>query len=154
MKRKLLMIFLALLLLVGCGLTLSDNVPPEGNVVEITEQFFSVQIHSILLNRADYLGRAIRYEGMFRSVYWSPTDRYYHYVLRNTEDCCSPGGVIGFEVQLADGMEPLEHDAWVLVEGILEEYLAEDGTTYLRIALTSMEELEERGAEFVPGTKM
>ncbi|MCL2842454.1 MAG: hypothetical protein FWE28_03170 [Oscillospiraceae bacterium] len=154
MKRKLLIILLAVLLLAGCGTTPpSDTVPAEEevDVVEIVERFFSTQIHSIMLNRDEYLGRTLRYEGLFRSVHWPPTDRYYHYVLRLTEDCCSPGGVIGFEVQLAAGMEPLEHNAWVLAEGVLEEYVAEDGITYLRLALTSLEELEERGEEFVPG---
>lgn len=162
MKRKMLVLCLVVILLAGCGSTPSeDTQPPVGedvaeavDVVEIPERFFSVQIHSIMLNRDEYLGRTIRYEGLFRSVFWPPTEQYYHYVVRLTEDCCSPGGVIGFEVQLPDGMEQLEHDAWALVEGVLEEYTAEDGVTYLRLALTSMEELEERGEEFVPGANM
>ena len=146
MKRKLTIILLAVLLLAGCAGGASD-----GNVVEISERFFSTQVHSIMTNRDEYLGRTIQYEGLFRSVHWSPTHEYYHYVVRITEDCCSPGGIIGFEVHLTNDMEPLEHDAWARVTGVLEEYVAEDGITYLRLALTSLEELEERGEEFVPG---
>jgi len=148
MKRRFATLFLAVLFLSGC--VGSIGLPPEG-VIEISERFFVLQSNEILLNRADYLGRTIQYEGMFRSVHWPPTDQYYHYVIRYTDDCCGAGGMVGFEVRLTGDMQPLEHDAWAKVIGVLEEYVAEDGITYLRVALIELIELEERGEEFVRG---
>jgi len=146
--RKLFLSFLiVLLLLAGC----SGDSPSasDSDIIEISERFFILEVQEIQLNPEDYLGRTIRYEGVFRSVYWAATDRYFHFVLRYTDDCCGlDGGVVGFEVYFEDGHAPVEADAWVEVTGILGRY-EEDGRRLLRLLVTSMTELETRGAEVV-----
>jgi len=149
MRKFVILFFVAILLLTGCS---GDTPPPMGgdgsDVIELTDRFFILQMEEINLNIEEYLGRTIRYEGMFRSVHWPPTDRYYHYVIRYTDSCCGPGGAIGFEVRFEDGSVPVEENAWVAVTGVLGEY-EEDGVSHLQLMVTSIATLEERGNEFV-----
>ncbi|MCL2828272.1 MAG: hypothetical protein FWD99_05980 [Oscillospiraceae bacterium] len=143
MRKFILLLFVALLFLTGCA----DEIG-EDDVV-ITDRFFILQIEEIHLNTDEYLGRTIRYEGMFRSVYWPGTSQYYHYVIRYTDSCCGVGGAIGFEVYFENGNIPtVEEDAWVAVVGVLEQY-EENWITLLRLRVTSITELDERGEEFV-----
>jgi len=143
-----LLLFAAILLLAGCS---GEEALSFGSGdIEITDRFFILQIEEIHLNVEEYLGRTIRYEGMFRSIHWAPTDRYYHYVFRYTDSCCGTGDAIGFEVYFEgdNNMPPVAEDDWVAVAGVLDRY-EEDGVSHLRLIVTSITALEERGEEFV-----
>ena len=124
-----------------------STVPsPEGNVVEISERLFIAQTNDIYINTADYLGKTIKYEGLFKTMYWPDEDETYRYVIRYGPGCCGYDGEAGFEVYW-DGDWP-EEDAWCEVVGVLELYEI-NGLKYPRLVLSSLTVLEERGAEFV-----
>lgn len=123
--------------------TVPPDESPEG-VVEIKEKLFIAQTNNIYLNKDDYLGKTIKYEGLFTAGEFSGVT--YYSVIRYGPGCCGNDGVAGFEV-IWDFEYP-KADDWVEVTGVLEEYY-EDGYPYLRLNLSSLIVLPERGAEFV-----
>jgi uncharacterized membrane protein YcgQ (UPF0703/DUF1980 family) len=118
----------------------------DGDVIVIKEKMFVAQSNDIYYNSDEYLGRTIRYEGIFK-IYDDPVmeERYYS-VIRYGPGCCGIDQNAGFEISW-DGTFP-KLDDWVEVEGILEEY-EEYGETFLRLDLTKMNVLTKRGAEYV-----
>jgi len=134
-------LLVCLLFLVGCG----GDAMDEDNIVLITERFFVQQTQEIWLNPQGYIGRAIRYQGMFFSQDWE--GETFHMVVRFADDCCGGGGAIGFEVYIGD-IEPFADDTWVEVTGILEFHDDGDGEI-LRLNVVSLIEMEERGASTV-----
>jgi uncharacterized membrane protein YcgQ (UPF0703/DUF1980 family) len=120
--------------------------PPSGDLVEIKEKMFIAQSNDIYLNAEDYLGKTIKYEGIFKSIYWEAEDETYYFVIRYGPGCCGYDGEAGFEVTW-DGEWPQDDD-WCEAVGVLEQYEI-DGLPYLRLSLTSLTVLNERGAEFV-----
>lgn len=127
----------------------NHDIPIEvasGDVVEIKEKLFIAQTNDIYYNAGDYLGKTIKYEGIF-DVYVVPeTDARYYTVIRYGPGCCGIDANAGFEV-LWDDAYPEQND-WVEAVGVLEEY-EEEGYKYLRLALTSLTVLPARGAEYV-----
>jgi len=162
-KILIILIIISITLLTGCSddndainNTGSDDDLGEVDVVEIDERFFLTQIMHITRNADEYIGRTIRYEGMFQSFYW-PASGFFYMVNRNTWGCCGEDGMVGFEVNLGD-IEPLADNAWVEVYGVLEWYVVEwtadeehdrEPLRVLRVAIESLTELDERGEEFV-----
>jgi len=135
---------LLLLFLSGCGGGSASDI----DVLEIDEQSFVLRMMDVFFSPDDYLGRTIRYEGLFRTLD-IPVVGYIHQVYRYTLGCCGPDGVIGLDVRLdRANVEPFNDGAWVRVEGVLEEF-SEMGQTLLRLDVVLIEELEERGLEFV-----
>ena len=129
--------------------TLMEALVPEptGDVVVIRDKLFIAQTDDIITNRKDYMNKTIRYEGIF-DMYVSPvTGAKRCSVVRYGPGCCGMDGIVGFEVQW-DQEYPKKND-WVEATGVLEEYEADDGYKYLRLALTSLEVLDKRGSEFV-----
>ena len=139
----LLVILAMLAILGGCGNSAADG----DDVFEITERFFAVQMFEVLMDSENFLGRTIRYEGVFTSQYWDATGEYFHLVYRYTEGCCGPEEPIGLEVYLNDLPQP-STGAWVEVTGILERFYA-DGVGFLRLNVVSLVEMDVRGSEFV-----
>lgn len=123
----------------------ADNTTDE-DIVEIKEKLFIAQTYDIYTNTEDYLGKTIKYEGIFD--FYSSEDEVttYYYVIRYGPGCCGDDGTAGFEV-IWDGDYP-EQNEWVEAIGVLETY-EENGRPYLRLRLTSLTVLEERGAENV-----
>ena len=173
MRQYLIILMAAALLLTGCSLRSEDapnppaqtetgttNTPaaeetpphdstvsaPEGDVVEISERLFIAQTNDIYINTEDYLGKTIQYEGIFKTMYWPEEEETYYYVIRYGPGCCGYDGEAGFEVTW-EGEWP-EEDDWCEAVGILEIYEI-NGLKYLRLVLSSLTVLEERGAEFV-----
>jgi len=142
--KKILIILLIVLLLAGC----SGGGGNDDGVVEISERFFITEMMHINRNAEDYVGRTVRYEGMFRTLHWAATGENYFMVLRNVMDCCGDDGIIGYEVYLGD-IAPLPDNAWVEITGVLEWYEVGGGMQFLRVIATSLRELDVRGAEFV-----
>ena len=118
----------------------------SGDVIVIREKMFIAQTNDIYYNTEDYLGKTIKYEGIFKTYYWEEDDLTYHYVIRYGPGCCGNDGEAGFEVAWT-GDYPNQDD-WVETVGVLEEY-EENGYMYLRLALTSLTVLPTRGAEYV-----
>lgn len=115
-------------------------------IVVIKEKMFIAQTNDIYFNAEDYLGKTIKYEGIF-SVYEAPeTGTKYYSVIRYGPGCCGVDANAGFEVCWDKGY-PDQGD-WVEAVGVLEEF-EENGYNYLRLALSSLTVLPTRGAEFV-----
>ena len=121
----------------------------DDDVVEISERFFITTFQEIHLNSELYIGRTVRYEGMFRTFQWPDTDEDFYMVYRYVPGCCSPddGMSIGFIVDL-NNIAPLEDNAWAEVTGVLEVYERADAARF-RVNVTSLTQPAERGAEFV-----
>ena len=126
------------------------NQLSDGDIVEIKERMFIAQLNDIYLNQNDYIGKTIKYEGMFTSYTWEEMGLSYYLVYRRSPGCCGADGQAGFEVVWPDGSNeyfPNEND-WCEVVGTLDNY-DEDGYSYLHIILDSLTIKNERGAEFV-----
>jgi uncharacterized membrane protein YcgQ (UPF0703/DUF1980 family) len=149
MKKAMLLLCMLVTLAFACRSGESAAIPAEqpknGGVIEIKEKMFIAQTNEIYINAEDYLGKTIKYEGFFESDEWE--GRTSRYVVRNGPGCC-PGvdNTAGFEVTW-DNPYPEQND-WVEVVGTLEVY-EEDGEKYLQIALTSLNVLDVRGADYV-----
>ncbi|MPN31416.1 hypothetical protein SDC9_178890 [bioreactor metagenome] len=125
------------------------NAPPasaDSDVIEIKEKMFIAQTNDIYINAEDYLGKAIKYEGIFNSFYNDANNTTYYYVIRYGPGCCGFDANAGFEV-VWSGDYPNNND-WVEVVGVLEEF-EEDGNKYLRLDLSSLTVLDTRGEEYV-----
>jgi uncharacterized membrane protein YcgQ (UPF0703/DUF1980 family) len=168
MKKSLSFLLVIVLLLTGCassdddtalsgssagasapssGSTHNQDVSaPNDNLVEISEKLFIAQTNDIYINTDDYLGKTIKYEGLFKSMYWPEAGKDIHFVIRYGPGCCGYDGEAGFQVAW-DGEWPKEDD-WCEAVGVLELYEVK-GLQYLRLALTSLTVLDERGAEYV-----
>jgi uncharacterized membrane protein YcgQ (UPF0703/DUF1980 family) len=129
-----------------------ENAAPQKKVIEIKEKMFIAQTNDVYLNSADYLGKSIKLEGLFKLEQYTGDDALRCYVLRYGPGCCGSDGNAGFEVAW-DGNWTLPPqypavDEWVQASGTLKTY-EEDGWPYLYLALSSLEVLDKRGAEFV-----
>jgi len=141
-----------LLCLLGCIIGCSDvqGINTKGDTVEIRERLFVAQINDIYLNAEDYIGKVIKYEGLFTHEDWEEMNISFNMVYRKSPGCCGFDGQAGFEVYWSDGSAreyPKESD-WCEVVGILETYELL-GTNVLRIRLQSLTVLDKRGKEFV-----
>ncbi|GHV48959.1 hypothetical protein FACS189499_09460 [Clostridia bacterium] len=127
-----------------------SSVPTNnGNIIEIKEKMFVAQTNDIYYNAEDYLGKTIKYEGIFQSYTWEENGATYYSVIRFGPGCCGSDGECGFEVKWADGRADYPNqDDWVEAVGVLVEY-EEDGYQYLQLALTALTVLDTRGAEYV-----
>jgi hypothetical protein len=124
--------------------------PDRETALEIGEKMFIAQINDVYLNPEDYLGRAIKLEGLFKLEQYG--EQSYCFVIRYGPGCCGNDGNAGFEVawdnqDAAEGIYP-DVDDWVEANGVLRTY-EEDGYPYLYLALSSLNVLDTRGAEFV-----
>ncbi|MDR1506830.1 MAG: metal ABC transporter permease [Treponema sp.] len=122
----------------------------SGTVIEIKEKMFIAQTNDIYLNAEDYVGKALRLEGLFKTDSFEDLSKTYCFVIRNGPGCCGNDGSAGFEVAWPEGVRrPYPSvDDWVEAEGVLRFY-EEDGYPYLYLALASLTVKQERGAEFV-----
>jgi uncharacterized membrane protein YcgQ (UPF0703/DUF1980 family) len=113
-------------------------------VIEIQDKMFLAQTDDIYINAPDYLGSAVRYEGIYTNF---PPEfeggEELHIVFRRAPGCCGDDGMAGFIVAW-DGEYP-DVDAWVRVEGVLESTDMGD----LLVRLSSLSVMEKRGQEFV-----
>jgi hypothetical protein len=123
------------------------DVDNSGDVIEIKEKMFIAQTNDIYLNIDDYIGKSVRYEGYFAQYQDAETYETFNFVVRNGPGCC-PGvdNTAGFEVAW-DGQWPNPND-WVEVFGTLELY-EDGGEQYIRVGLSSLSVMDERGAEYV-----
>ncbi|MDR1353124.1 MAG: hypothetical protein LBK05_07570 [Treponema sp.] len=121
---------------------------PSGDIVEIKEKMFIAQTNDVYINPEDYMGKTIKLEGLFKTETGYDEQMSYCFVLRYGPGCCGTDGNAGFEVAWDEaGSYPAEDD-WVEAIGVLKSY-EEYGYPYLYLALSSIQVLDERGAEFV-----
>jgi uncharacterized membrane protein YcgQ (UPF0703/DUF1980 family) len=118
------------------------------DIFEIKEKMFIAQTNDIYNNTEDYLGKTLKYEGIFTGYTIPETGITYYSVIRYGPGCCGSDGNCGFEVEWTDGREYPNENDWVEAVGVLETY-DEDGYTYLRLNLSSLTKLATRGLEYV-----
>ncbi|MCL2618532.1 MAG: hypothetical protein FWD98_05715 [Defluviitaleaceae bacterium] len=145
MRKLVALLTAVVLVLTGC----SAAAGADDDVLVINERFFVSRINDIHMNPQSYLGRTIMYEGMFASFPDMINGGYIHIGYRYTEGCCGPYEPLGFGLTLED-IEPPANDSWVQIVGVVEA-LPNRAHTVLRINVTSLTELDERGEEFVSG---
>ena len=127
------------------------GITARGDIVQISERMFVNHINDIYINTRNYIGKTIKYEGIFMSdQYYGEDDLFYSVFRFGPGGCCGIDGRVGFEVRWPSGQSrqfPAD-DAWVEITGVLKEY-EHSFTKYLYIELTSVNELSSRGREFV-----
>lgn len=132
-----------------------DPPPKSANLLEIKEKMFVGQINDIYLNHEDYLGRVIKYQGIFKREYLGlntvdeNTEPFY-YVIRYGPGCCGYDANVGFEVAWPKGSKNTypQNNEWVEAVGILTAD-KKDSFTYLYVKLLSLTVMTERGRETV-----
>ncbi len=89
-----------------------------------------------------YEGKTFRMDGLYYSIYYETTDKYYHYcIIQDALACCAQG----MEFVWGDGSHqyPEEYpaeEAEIIVEGIFETYREDgDDNLYCRLANASLE---------------
>lgn len=123
----------------------------EGDEIIIRERLFVAQTNDIYINPEDYLGKKIRYEGIFKTSAWGTNDETtLYYVIRYGPGCCGYDNECGFEVMWPEGtdIEWPEVDVWVEVVGTIE-HLVDGDYEFMIVRLNSLTVKEERGAETV-----
>ena len=139
MKRTMIGVFLSIILLCSCA-------DISSGTISINENLFISNVNEIYLNKDNYIGKKIKYEGIF-DVDTNGTDEYNHnYVIRYGPGCCGNDANVGFEI-LWDGEYPQEND-WVQVEGAFETY-DDKGIDRLRVRVKKLTVKETRGKENV-----
>lgn len=153
-KRLMPLLLIILMIFTMCSCSTDkqkDNksASKDDEIVEITEDLFLTQVNDIYTNAGDYLGRKIKYQGIFQTMPYEEGGETQEiiYVFRNSPGCCGNDGTAGFEVVWDGEMPP--QDSWVEVEGTLKNLKDKDGSEYLQLKLDSLKILEERGKEFV-----
>lgn len=112
--------------------------------VDITEKMYVTYVNEIYQNTADYIGKSIRIEGLYKEEFFEETGTSYSFVYRTGPGCCgSDGQTCGFEM-VYDGKMP-EIGDWIRVTGTLEEYM-ENGSKYFHIVCSGIEYPEQVGA--------
>ena len=151
MKKMLLLFVLFLLFIAGCNKEEGDS-----GIIEIRENMFITQINSINLNYRDYLGKTIKLEGFLMQNRWPEKNMYY--IIRKGPGCCGDDGDIGFEISWNPDYNGLNDNTgqrafpnpgdWIQALGELRRYNFM-GRDFLYIALSELNVMERRGAEFV-----
>ena len=138
--KKIILICLAVLILTSCQSAKNDD-----EVLVIRDKVFIEQVNELYLNADKYNGKTVKYEGIFLSENHNGTDFYY--VIRYGPGCCGNDGLVGFEIIYEPGEYP-ENNSWVEAVGVLEE-LRENGKRTVRLNLTSLTVVENRGEDYV-----
>ena len=124
-------------------------MPRVADIVEIRERMFVTQINEIYMNAGDYLGRAIKLEGIFKILH-NEGDAVFLVIRYAPDGCCGTRGFSGFEVKADANLArhfPAD-DSWVEATGVLKEY-GIGFNKFLYLELFSLKALNTRGEEFV-----
>ena len=116
--------------LLGADYQINDT--EEGYILEIRDPTFAIQMQEIQQNRNAFIGRTIRYEGVFLSSSWE--GETFYFIARLLGGCC---GVYGFEAYLND-FAPFDDETWVEVTGILEKFYLDSDHYVLRLNVISL----------------
>ncbi|MDR2717675.1 MAG: hypothetical protein LBB89_06380 [Treponema sp.] len=125
------------------------SLSPNKGLVEIKEKMFLAQVNDVYLNPADYLGKTIKLEGIFKEE--QGYEKSYCFVIRYGPGCCGNDGNAGFEVAWAkeDAQPYPANDSWVEAAGVLKSYEEDGYSQYLYLDLAALNVLSKRGAETV-----
>ena len=68
------------------------DIPDFIDLTTVNSTMLAVEVHNIVTNPEDYIGKTIKIMGPYCNEYFADTDKYYHYVLYDY--CCQ---VVEFE---------------------------------------------------------
>jgi uncharacterized membrane protein YcgQ (UPF0703/DUF1980 family) len=117
---------------------------------------FIQQCNDIYLNPDDYLGRAVKLEGIYEEYTDETENETLRYVIRYGPGCCGNDGVAGFQILFEGGSDGAGNDSvsspkqndWVEAVGTVElDY--RDAEPFVVLRLSRLTVMEKRGAEFV-----
>ena len=173
MKKAVLVLLVFTVMVSGCGkkkkneaeikadfnalIKTAPQMPSSSsNSIDVRENMYITQLNDIGLNSKSYLGKTVKIQGMFKRTHWE--GKNHSFVYRRTPGCCGDDGEAGFEISWdqdyqGDDVGPDDHvypdrDEWVEVQGVLKSY-EKLGYPFLYLALSEMNVLDQRGAEFV-----
>jgi uncharacterized membrane protein YcgQ (UPF0703/DUF1980 family) len=131
---------------VSCSGTKKTEAPNNG-MVEINDKMFIAQVNDVYLNSADYLGKTIKLEGLFKKEQYSEGKDPYCFVIRYGPGCCGNDGNVGFEVAWAEGKATPypSAESWVEAIGVLKYYEEDENSKYLYLDLNSLNVLNKQG---------
>jgi len=147
MKRIIIFLVVAIILS-GCS-SKKPDIPEIAStgIVEIDEQSFVEQCREIYMDPENYTDKTIVVEGMYMSR--TSQGKVFHVVYRNTPGPGEVPGEIGFPL-IYDGEQPQEND-WIKVTGMPIVEVDDLGLTNVMLKVTSLEIMNNRGAEIVTG---
>ena len=119
----------------------------DGDVMEISEKMFLSQINDIYFNFDLYEDKTIVVEGMYNNFYALDGVTQFPVVYRRGPGCCGNDGWGGFYLRY-EGEAP-QTDQWIRVTGKPVMENDDKGYPMLFLHVTSIEPMEEPGAEFV-----
>jgi len=126
---------------------LTDSIKnADGDEVVLRDKLFIAQCNDIYLNPDEYMGKTIKWEGIYTEATNPETNQTYKFVIRYGPGCCGNDGTAGFEI-LFDGETPNLND-WVEASGEIE-MIEENGEEFVAIRLSELKVLDVRGQEFV-----
>ena len=116
----------------------------KNGVMELSEEFFMLQVSDIYVNTEDYSDVIIRVAGIFS--YFKGPDGLENIpvVYRFGPGCCGNDGIVGFMLNFPPDMERPEKDDWIIVEGKAEK---KEENVYLKVK--AYEVSDKRGNEYV-----
>jgi len=122
----------------------------EENIIEIRERMFIQQILDIYTNTDEYLGKTVRFEGIYGENPGRDGEEPTRFVFRHAPGCCGYDGMVGLLVILGDCPAP-EPNAWVEATGKVDTIVSEVSANveFVVLRLSSLRVLETRGREFV-----
>ena len=150
MKLFFIMIAACIIWLSGCG---TSDRAGASDIEEISERVFATYLSEIRQNKADYLGKTFKVEGIFEMQ--ARDGQPAPYVYRLLFDGCCELDPVGIDIAW-DSAHPTDNswaaypadDSWVEAVGVLAQ-VEGDGASYLRLNLLSLTVMEERGEEIV-----
>lgn len=99
-------------------------------------------VYHMMTDPYTYVGKTFRMDGLYYSVYYEPTAKYYHYcIIQDALACCAQG----MEFVLDDGTHTSpedypEENTGVVVQGVFETYQEDgDSSLYCRLNDAVME---------------
>jgi uncharacterized membrane protein YcgQ (UPF0703/DUF1980 family) len=126
---------------------LTDSIKnADGDEIVLKDKLFIAQCNDIYLNPDEYMGKTIRWEGIYTEATNPETNQTFKFVIRYGPGCCGNDGTAGFEI-LYDGEPPKIND-WVEASGKIE-MIEENGEEFVAIRLSELKVLDVRGQEFV-----
>jgi uncharacterized membrane protein YcgQ (UPF0703/DUF1980 family) len=146
MKRNIIIAIIIGVSVFTAGCSKAGDNKTVNNLIEIKEKMFLAQVNDVYLNVNDYLGKAIKLEGLFKQ------EGPYCFVLRYGPGCCGNDGNVGFEVAWADGKKTPypKPDSWVEATGVLKSYTeAGNDFLYYYLDLSSLNVVDKQGSEYV-----
>jgi uncharacterized membrane protein YcgQ (UPF0703/DUF1980 family) len=143
-------VILTVLFFSACTKQEKNTADDDNKIVEIKEKMFVAHVNDVYLNMKHYMGKTVKFEGMFFREQ-PDDDTVYNLVVRyGPGGCCGYDAYVGFEVASESYKITFpENNSWVEAVGVIKNSTGSELVTYPYIDLISLNVLEKRGRETV-----